>query len=221
MNDISVALAGSTGLIGSLLLEKMVRDRRITKIKALSRRPLSVSSDKVENILLELDRLPHEAQRLRADVFVCCLGTTIKTAGSEEAFRKVDYEYVLEFARAAQACNAKKFLVVSALGANPDSRVFYNRVKGEMEQDLQSLNLFALDIFQPSLLLGARNESRPGEAWAQRLSPLFTKALIGPLKKYRPIQAEDVAQALLHRVHVTSRGLRVFTSEDIQKLAAL
>lgn len=127
----------------------------------------------------------------------CCLGTTRAKAGSERAFRRVDYEYPLALAEIAASMNAEAFLVVSSLGADPNSKLFYSRVKGELERDLEKLSLRALRIFRPSLLLGARAERRAGERLAIALARPLSALLHGPLEKYRPIAADGVARAML------------------------
>jgi len=184
------AIAGATGLVGGHIVEFAGADTL-----ALVRRPvpgLPCAQHVVDFERLEDGHLDHTLDRV-----YCALGTTIRKAGSPEAFRRVDYDYVLALGRWARAQGATEFRVVSSIGADAGSSNLYLRVKGEMERDLAQLGFRSLVIFQPGLLLGARTESRPLELAAQKLAPLFGALLVGPLKKYRPVEARDVARAMV------------------------
>ena len=143
------------------------------------------------------------------DVF-CCLGTTIKQAGSEAAFRQVDHDFVVGLANAGLRAGATQFLLVSAIGADPDSRVFYSRVKGETEAAIRGLPYQAVQIFRPSLLLGHRPEFRLGERIAMLAAPVLAPLLFSRLRRYRPIQAATVARAMVTIAHEAPRGPNVF-----------
>lgn len=145
----------------------------------------------------------------------------MKKAGSRAAFREVDYTYPLEIARLSSLANARQFLIITAMGADSDSSFFYNRVKGDLENALQQLQLPALHIFRPSLLLGNRQEYRRGEAFGARLSPLLVHLMIGPLRVYRPVQASDVAAAMLHVSLQEIDGNHVYPSDEISRLAQI
>jgi uncharacterized protein YbjT (DUF2867 family) len=151
------------------------------------------------------------------DVF-CCLGTTIKKAGSQEAFRRVDYEYPLNVARLAAQWEDAHFLVVSSVGADAGSGVFYSRVKGELEKAVQALPLAGAHIFRPSLLLGERGEVRLGERMAAVAAKPLSLLLFGPLRKYRPIHARTVAQAMLRVAREGRRGVEILESNRIASL---
>ncbi|WP_199731791.1 NAD(P)H-binding protein [Cohnella endophytica] len=190
-------LAGATGLIGSYLLQRLLADSRYGKVIALSRRAIHASHPKLEVQAVSLDTLKDVAPTLRGDDWFCALGTTIKQAGSQEAFLRVDYEYPMALGEQAAATGAKQFLIVSAAGASPTSKIFYSRVKGEVERDLGKLELPRLHIFRPSLLLGEREKHRSGEkAWGvlmRGVNPL----LLGSLRKYRAIHGDTVAEAMI------------------------
>lgn len=206
--------------MGGEVLLQLAHSGRVSKIKAVTRSSLkNISSNKTQNIVADFEGLEKYQEALKADVFICCLGTTIKKAGSQAAFRKVDYEYVLKFAKIAEAVKASKFLVVSAMGANPKSAVFYNRVKGEMEEALSQLDIPQVEIFRPSLLLGERKESRFGEGLAQKLNPIINVILSGPLKKYRAIEAVDVAKAICRCALTFKAGRFTYESNQIQEFA--
>jgi uncharacterized protein YbjT (DUF2867 family) len=209
-DGINVWLAGATGLVGHEVLELLLADHTFTRVVTPVRRPIGVSHPKLEERLVDFDHL-EETLTGPCQVAICCLGTTIKQAGSQAQFRRVDYDYVLAFARAAQAASVQHFLVVTALGSDASSRVFYNRVKGEVEEALSALNLPALTIARPSLLIGERREFRLGE----RLAAPFSKLLPA---KVRGIEAKVVARALVELARAPARGKRVVPSEELQKL---
>ncbi|WP_274365976.1 oxidoreductase [Paenibacillus thermotolerans] len=191
----TAVIAGATGLVGGILLDWLLASEEYEQVIALVRKPLAMEHPKLTPVNLDFNLLG-SLSVVRADDVFCCLGTTIKKAKTREAFRTVDYEYPVKLADVAARAGAKRFLVISSMGANPRSLFFYNRVKGDMENKLKEAGLPQLYIFRPSLLLGERSESRPGEElgakWAKRLLPL----MVGPLAKYRPIEATQVAYAM-------------------------
>lgn len=213
---LTICLTGSTGTIGNHVLSYLNQQNSVAQIITVTRKQNISPLSKEKNIVAHFDQL--STLNIKADVFVCCLGTTIKVAGSQAAFRKVDYDYVVNFAKLAEAASAQKFLVVSSLGADEKSSVFYSRIKGEMESAIKKLNIPAIEIFQPSLLLGERAEARAGEGFAKIIAPLLNPLLIGSMKKYRAIEASDVAKALVTRALTQDKGLKVFTSDQIMKL---
>jgi uncharacterized protein YbjT (DUF2867 family) len=149
----------------------------------------------------------------------CCLGTTIKKAGTQDAFRKVDFDYPVRIAALTQHCGANQFLLVSALGANPHSRIFYNRIKGEAEEAIRKMSFNAFHVFRPSLLLGERTEHRPGEKVGAVAMAVLKPLMSGPFKKYRAIQAHDVAKAMVRVAQMDLEGFNVFESNRIQEIA--
>lgn len=201
-----VLLLGATGLVGGECLKLLATDLSFGSVVALTRRALIPPSPRVQAHVVNFDDPQSFAPYLDVDVVICALGTTIKKAGSQAAFRAVDYGYPLEFARRARARGARHFLLVSSLGADARSRTFYLRVKGELEAALQTLGYPALTIVRPSLLLGPRAEFRAGEALSQRL--------LGPLgfllpKSFRPVSAARVAAALVNAAKSDASGLRL------------
>lgn len=188
---------GGTGLVGGILLKDLLRDPVWSRVIAIARRPLGLVDARLTEVRADMTNLDAHRAALKADVVFCCLGTTLKKAGSQEAFREVDQTYVLRLARIAREQDARVFVLVSSLGADAASSNFYLRVKGETERDLQALGLPTLHILRPSLILGERSERRPLEALSQRLAPLASGLLIGPLRNYRAIRAEQVARAAM------------------------
>lgn len=207
-------VAGATGLIGKQLLELLLMDPYYAKVKAISRKPLEVVNPKLENIVVDFDRLS-ENKGLDADDVFCCLGTTIKIAKTKEAFRKVDYEYPLALARTANAQGASQFLLVSALGADKNSSIFYNKVKGEVEEAIGQVSYKAIHIFQPSLLLGDRKEERAGEGAATAFFNFF--GFLIP-KKYKAIDSLKVARAMISKAKKNESGLYIHESREMQSL---
>jgi uncharacterized protein YbjT (DUF2867 family) len=181
----SAVIAGATGLVGRSLLERLVGDARYTALHVLGRRAPAVVSTKVRFIATDFGDLAAHAAQLAVDDVFCCLGTTIRAAGSQPAFERVDYHMVVDLARAAHQAGAKRFLVVSAVGASERAAAFYSRVKGRMEKAVGAVPFEALHIVRPSLLLGARAERRPAERLGQIVAPWVSPLLPGPLAKYR------------------------------------
>jgi uncharacterized protein YbjT (DUF2867 family) len=200
-------LAGATGLVGSHVLQRLLADSVWTRVVTIGRRVIPQRHNKLEHRIVDFDSitdLPHVD-----DVF-CCLGTTIKQAGSQDAFRRVDHDYVLALAQAGLRAGATQFLLVSAIGADPAARVFYSRVKGETEADVRKLPYRAIQIFRPSLLLGERAAFRLGERIAMLAAPLLSWLLFGRLRRYRPIHADVVARAMTGMALEAPRGPNVF-----------
>lgn len=215
----TVSLIGGTGLVGHELLLILSHLPMISNMKVVTRKPLGRMPARIENIILDFDKMSAYKEHLKAEIFICCLGSTIKKAGSQEAFEKVDYDYVMQWAKIAEECNAKKFIVISAMGADADSKIFYNRVKGRMEQDLKKLNIPQIEIFRPSLILGERNEKRTGEDIAQKMAPVMNALLWGPLRKYRAIRHSAIAKAMAVAALNYHEGRFTYESDHIQRIA--
>jgi uncharacterized protein YbjT (DUF2867 family) len=220
----SALLYGASGLVGGELLRGLLASTDYVSVCAPGRRPLPVTNQKLTSPVVDLG-VPAQLEAISAlpglDVF-CCLGTTIKKAGSQEAFRKVDHDYPLAAARAAQAAGARRFIVCTAVGADAKSTVFYNRVKGELEDALRALRFpGGLKVLHPSLLLGERGESRPGERVAIALLGGLRGVFGGPLAKWKPIEAREVAQAMLHAALREPAGDAVYEGRELFRLAGV
>ena len=213
-------VAGASGLVGSHVLRLLLEDPAYVRVTVLARRELPLAHKKLEQRVVSFDRLAQIADFPRVHDVFCCLGTTMKQAGSPEAFRTVDYTYVVELARVAVRHRASQYLVVTALGADPRSRIFYSRVKGEAEEALRRLQFDGIQIFRPSWLVGARARTRPAERVAGILSPLLAWTFVGPLARYRPIKAEAVARALVRVALEAPRGTHRYQSDEIRRLGA-
>jgi uncharacterized protein YbjT (DUF2867 family) len=208
-------LAGATGLVGSALLPLLLASGRYAKVIVVGRRPVAVQHPKLVQVVTDLDQLENERLRLIADDVFCCLGTTIRQAGSQEAFYKVDFLYVVQLAALTAANFAAQFLVVSSLGAAASSRVYYSRVKGEMEEAVRQTPFRAIHIFRPSLLLGERAAPRLGERFGAAVLALVRPLLRGGWRKYRAVSAATVAQAMLRAAEDDGRGTQVHSSETL------
>src|SRR5216684_5751364 len=211
-------VAGGTGLVGAELLKLLAAERRYGRITSLVRRE-TVSAGRVDNRVVSFDDLDR-SELPGVDDAYCCLGTTRRVAGSDEAFRKVDFDCILAYARAAHRAGAVRFLLVSALGANAQSRFFYTRVKGEVEAAVSTIGFQVVGIAQPSFLIGRRAKARGGEAAALLLSHAITPFMVGPLRRFRPIEARTVAAGLIHMAFNAREGVIVLSSEEIAPAAA-
>jgi len=203
-------VAGATGLIGGHVLDLLLADAHWSRVVTVGRRTTPQRHDKLEQRVLDLGALETASDLPHGDDVFCCLGTTIKQAGSQQAFRLVDHAFVVGLGRAGLRAGGTQFLLVSAIGADPESRVFYSRVKGETEAAIRQLAYQGIQIFRPSLLLGERAEFRLGERIAMLGAPVLPALLFGRLRRYRPIQAATVARAMVTIAHEAPRGPNVF-----------
>lgn len=211
-------LVGATGLVGSFVLEQLLQDSSFDSVVVLSRKSLNKNNPKLKEVIVNFDELGKYSNDIKADAVFCCLGTTIKAAGSQEAFKKVDYEYPLRVAEIAKQNGTQTYLLISALGSSKSSIIFYNRVKGEVEEAIGKLNFNAFHILQPSLIIGERKESRMGEGIAQKLSPVYDTLMFGPLTKYKSIKAEQIAKAMIHFSKSDAKGILRHESDELQKV---
>ncbi|HNY40620.1 MAG TPA: NAD(P)H-binding protein [Bryobacteraceae bacterium] len=218
MKDHVAVVAGATGMTGRYLVEMLCEDAYFDKVVALVRRPGSARYPKLEERMVDFGGLD-AADLEGATHLFCCLGTTMKRAGSKEAFRQVDLDYVTRFAEAGRAAGAGFMALVSSVGADEKAGSFYLKVKGEAERRLEEIGFEALHIFRPSILLGKRDESRPGEEWGIPLARAIEWMLVGDLRKYRPMPAGTLAAAMAAAGERGGTGIQVHTYEGIVRLA--
>ncbi len=211
-------LVGATGLVGGNCLEFLLKSPRYSQVVCLVRKKLPIINDKLQQVVVDFDKLADHADALKADDVFCCLGTTIKTAKTKENFKKVDYQYPLEVAKIALANGAQQYLIVSAMGADKSSIIFYNKTKGQVEHELKQLGYHSLHILQPSLLLGNREENRPGEKVGEAVMKGLDFLMKGPLKKYRAIEARAVAFAMVHLATINQAGTHTHQNDEIQAI---
>ncbi|WNR45184.1 NAD(P)H-binding protein [Paenibacillus roseipurpureus] len=218
-------VAGGTGLVGRELLKQLLADESYVRVIALVRTKMNMDrlpgANKIEQRVIDFANLSDAvdlAEVAQAHVF-CTLGTTIKKAGSQRQFRKVDLEYPLQLGKLASLGDADAFAIVTAMGANRDSSFFYNKVKGEVEDGLRALQLRSLHILRPSLILGDRGEFRLAERWGSVLAQAIAPLMVGKLRTYRPIHASTIATGLIRAVKSGKAGVQVLTSGQITALA--
>ena len=203
-------LAGGTGLIGGEVLKLSLSDGHV--ITTVGRRPTGMASSEIVSSFDDLPKFPP------VDAAICALGTTIRQAGSQEAFRAIDEDAVVSFAKAAKAAGVQHFLVVTAVGASPEAPVFYSRVKGSAEQQLVEMGFKRLDIIRPGLLLGDRTQRRPIEGLLQRIAPATDLLMRGKWRRYRSVQAAHVSQCLLGLATNTEPGVFAHHFDDIMRV---
>ena len=217
MTKRSAAVVGATGLVGRQLVEVLLADEAFDRVVVLARRTFEHTPHaKLEARVIDFEYLANETLDV-TDAF-CALGTLMKLAGSKEAFRHVDRDYVVAFAQAAKK-HAEHIGVVSALGANAKSGVFYNRVKGEMEADVAALGFTASCFFRPSFLAGERQDARIGERIGGAVAKAFGVLPIAALRRIRPIEGRTIARAMVAWSKHATPGTRVILSDEIQAMA--
>lgn len=208
MTERRILFAGATGLVGSRTLPLLLEAGHAVTV--LGRRPTGLSHARLTETSCDFRKIPPLPP---SDVAICTLGTTIRAAGSQAAFRAVDQEAVLAFVRAAQAAGVRQAIVVTAVGASPSAAAFYSRVKGETERDLAALGLSRLDLLRPGLILGPRSDRRPVEGFFQALAPVLNPLLVGSLARYGAIPADVIAGAI--RALAGEAGEGVFVHDNI------
>jgi uncharacterized protein YbjT (DUF2867 family) len=211
-------IAGASGLVGGECLRRVLQTADYDRVIALVRTPLEVDNPKLQQIIVNFAELPQLPAYAGADVF-CALGTTMRQAGSREAFRAVDFGASFAFAKAAAQGGARQFLLVSSIGANPQSHTFYLKVKGEQEEALKSLPFQSLHIFRPSFLVGERAETRPGERVGAVVAKALEFAFVGKMKKYSAIEVTDLATAMVATARRAEPGVHTYEFEQIVALA--
>ncbi len=207
-----VMLVGATGLVGSQVLQQLLDDPRCQAVVAPTRRPLALADAHLFNPVVDFAQLPEAADWWTVDAVICALGTTLKQAGTREAFAQVDHQYPLQVARLASAHGAAAFVLNSAKGADPDSRFFYNRVKGALEQDLRGLGYPSLTLVRPGLIGGERKEHRAGE----RAASVVLGALAPVLpRSWRINPAEKIAAAMVEAALQPAPGVQVIEADRL------
>lgn len=209
-------IIGSTGLTGSILVRQLLADPAITKVISVSRKSLQLRHPKLTEVLLsDLARLSSIESQLRGDLYFCCLGTTIRKAGSQDNFEKVDHAAIVAFAHIAEGHKARALVLVSAMGADANSKVFYNRVKGRTEDDVRALALRSLSIFRPALLVGPRKEYRLAERIAIGTLVPLAGLLPATTRKKLITAAETLASRMLAEAIMAIGGKRIIRAKDI------
>lgn len=218
-NQKTALLFGATGLVGGYCLEYLLAAETYQKVRVFGRRKVDLDHPKLEQHKVDFNQLEQVEELINGDDLYCCIGTTIKKAGSEAAFRRVDYTFAHRIAELGVKNKVNQFLLVSSVGADKDSLFFYNQVKGELEDEIKLMPYWAIHIFQPSILLGERNENRWGESIAQKIGKFVDDLTGNLLKKYKPVEAEAVAKAMIMAAQKTQKGVHFYPSHVLQELA--
>jgi uncharacterized protein YbjT (DUF2867 family) len=211
-------IIGSTGLIGSHLLDLLLESTEYGKVITFVKRDSGIQHPKLEQHIIDFDKPETYKELVAGDDFFCSIGTTIKNAGSQDAFKKVDFGYPKEFAAIALLNNVKQFFLISSLDALSTSSNFYLKTKGEIEDFLKKSFFETIVILRPSLLLGNRKEFRLGEKIGAFFMKLFSFAFTGKIKKYKPIQSEAVAKAMFDIAQKNYKGFHIIESDEIQEI---
>nr|WP_321223383.1 NAD(P)H-binding protein [uncultured Psychroserpens sp.] len=211
-------ILGASGLTGGLVLQKLLNDDRYGSIKLFSRSKIEGLSNRVTQYICDLLELENFKSNFTADEVYCCIGTTKSKTPDKELYKKIDYGIPVAAAKLANANNIDTFLVVSALGANANSSVFYNKTKGEMERDVLQQSIKNTFIFRPSLIGGDREEQRTLEKIGLTILKIIEPLFIGKLKKYKITQANDLAQAMINLANTTNYKEVIITSNDIKRI---
>jgi uncharacterized protein YbjT (DUF2867 family) len=210
---------GATGLVGGLVVRSLLQNPAYGRIRVLVRRRLELEHPKLEQHIVDWEQLEEQKDLFRnVDDLYCCLGTTIKKAGSQENFRQVDFHYPVKAAILAKEHGVSQMLVISSMGADSGSRIFYSRTKGEMEEALSAIGFGSLHIFRPSLILGDRKEKRLGEQLAAHAMTFLDRWMKGRVDKYRAIQASTIARAMINIALVQTNGNHVYSNDVIHVL---
>jgi uncharacterized protein YbjT (DUF2867 family) len=215
-----VVIAGATGLVGSEVLDLLLADPMVERVVSMGRRRTGREHDALTEVLVELEGIRDASIEPPVDAVLCCLGTTMRAAGSRDAFRAVDLDAPVALARLALAIGAPRFAMISSIGADPGARSFYLRAKGEAEQAVAALGIPKVVILRPSLLLGERSESRPAERLAGVALRILSPILVGPLRRWRPVHARSVARAMIELlVSGDTTGVLIVESDTIARTA--
>lgn len=190
-------ILGASGLVGEKLLKETLNDDYYHEVTVLVRRPLKVVDKKLKEVVVDYDQMEKYSEEFSVDHVYCCLGTTLKKAKTKNNFKKVDYEYPLRAAKLSKQKNVKHYVLVSAIGADASSPIFYTRIKGQVEEAIKRLGLKSFTALRPSLLLGNRYENRLGEKLGIGLAKLLAPAFVGPLKKFRAVDVRQVARCMI------------------------
>lgn len=212
-------ILGSTGLTGSFLLNILLNSEEYTSVVTFVRKITGTSHPKMTEHVINFDKPDEYKNLVVGDDLFCCLGTTIKKAGSKENFRRVDFTYPTTFAQIASEKGVKQFLIITAIASNPNSSTFYSRTKGECEEALKKMLIPSIAVFRPSIIVGERKEVRVLEKLSEYLGKCLAIFLFGKWKKLKPIEARKIASAMYNVANSeTKKGFQIYESDEIEKV---
>lgn len=221
----TATIFGASGLTGSALTELLLNDAAFKSIKVVVRKLLNAHHEKLQQVVIDFSQLRDYPDLFSSDHIFCCLGTTMeKEKGNKETYKIVDKEYPVEIARNSAMHNCKSLHIMSSMGANPNSKIFYSKLKGEMQEEVIAewegkISHSALCIYQPGLLEGDRKEKRFGEGFGKIVMRILNPILIGDLRKYKSIQAKDVALVMMHNALHLNSGLHIIKNDALLQSA--
>ncbi len=221
MNELTAVIIGATGLTGNLVLQELLKDENFKTVRVLARRKVNIIHPKLEQEIVDFDDITDYTIKFgEGDIIFSCIGTTQKKVkGDKVLYKKIDFDIPVNAARIGISKKFKKLLIVSAIGANENSSNFYLQLKGKTENALKEFPFVSLGIFQPSLINGNRNENRTGEKIAQTIMDLLSFLLLGPLKKYRAIGADNISKAMVNESKKQHTGVHYYRYEEMMDLA--
>jgi uncharacterized protein YbjT (DUF2867 family) len=211
-------IIGASGLLGNALLQRLLHDTHYSRVKAFVRNPLALNHPKLEQIVVNFDKIRNYEEDISGDVFFCCIGTTRRKTPDKQMYYRIDHDYPVLMATIAANNGVATFHLISSIGANERSRMFYPRLKGVTERDIAAIPFKAIHIYRPSFLSGQRNETRIWESIGLRIIHILKPLLLGPFKKYRSIHVDTIAAAMTHNESTEQEGLYIYESDTIQKL---
>lgn len=214
MKQRTALILGASGLTGQVLLQLLLVDPLYRSVTIYVRKRVRIDHPKLIQLVVDYEKLD---TAIEADDVFCCLGTTIKKAGTQAAFRQVDLVYPEKAAALQKAGGSKRFLLISAVGADMDSSIFYSKIKGQVEKAIEALNFSGTYVFRPSLIMGERAERRVGEKIAMSIAKIIGPLLVGPFKKYQPVSALSIAKAMQHAAHHYDEGIHYISSDEIKQ----
>lgn len=209
---------GSTGLTGGILIDLLLKDSRYSSVIAINRKALPIEHKKLQQELIDFNQLENYKHLITGDEVFCCIGTTKAKTPDESKYRQIDFDIPVKVAKMAKENKVATMVVMSSMGANSKSAVFYSRLKGEMEEAIKSFNIENTIFVRPSLIAGQRNEKRLGESAAKSIMSFMNPLLIGPLKAYRAISPESIANAMIYLAN-NSKGIVTATSDQLQQIS--
>ncbi|MBM3186231.1 MAG: NAD(P)H-binding protein [Bacteroidetes bacterium] len=211
----SILIIGASGLIGNEVLKLALENKEIGHVTILVRKSLNVNHPKLNEVISDFKNLNDLESKITGDALICCLGTTRKKTPNLEEYKAIDFGLTINIAQLGQKQNFQQVHLISAIGADSNSKIFYNKLKGETEQAIIKINFPQTIIYRPSLLIGKRNEFRLGELIAKKLAPIFDIFLFGSLKKYHSISAKTIAKAVLNRILSEGEKIQVLEFNEI------
>jgi len=218
-DKLTALVLGANGLIGEIIVDLLLKNDKYNMVFAVSRKGVNKESPKLVQIFADMHNVEEKIKDIRVDVLFSCIGSTQAKSPNKDEYYKIDHDYPILVSTLLKKNGCNAVCLVSSIGANAQSKNFYLRLKGQVEQSIMALGFESTYIFRPSLLMGKRKEHRLLETVTQKLSPLFNMLMIGPWRNFKSISAESVARAMIHTASLRTSGVHIYQTEEIKKLA--